>query len=453
MGLKRDSILDMDITDFYSEIKSKERFNGQRAKLIPTYKLGDEMALTSTFLASLKLIKEFRKFIHSAVNLTNSGKVHVFTEFVFIEENKRVDGLIIIERGSKIVDAALLEMKNGKSELDSQQITDYMDIAGKYSIPRLITVSNQFVSHPTQSPLVGIKQKKCVDLYHLSWSYILTLAYVLLTDNETNIADPDQVEIMKEVVDYFENTKSGVLGFSEMKPGWSNVSERMVKGEKLKKDDNDVIEAVESWLQEERDMSLKLSRQLGSLVISGQNKYKNDLKGRLDEDRKKLCTEGKLDSMLRINGAASPITITSDFQKKSFEFKSSLTAPQDSKTLKGQVGWLKKQIKKMDDRNEESFFTLKSNLMIDIKIKNKQSQRKTIDELDQFCNDYKNDYLKEFEIVLICDLGSRFLQKRKVIDELEDTLSEYYKNVVKHLTKWVKPAPEIRNLAMDLQEA
>lgn len=115
------------------------------------------MALTSTFLSSLRLIKEFRKTIHSVTSISNNGKIHVFTEFCFVEEgNKRIDGLIIIERSNQILDAAILEMKNGKSTLEEKQILDYIDIADKYSIPKLITVSNQFVSHPTQSPLTAI---------------------------------------------------------------------------------------------------------------------------------------------------------------------------------------------------------------------------------------------------------------------------------------------------------
>ena len=450
MGLKRDSIIGCDINSFLNDFRSKERYYGQKARLIPEYKLGDEMALTSSFLSSLKLIKEFRKFIFTALSINNSGKFHSFTEVCFVEENKRIDGLIVVERGGKIVDAALFEMKNGKSHLEHEQISNYLDIAEKYSIPRLVTISNQFVSHPEQSPISGIKPKKSVNMYHLSWSYILTLAYVLLTENDTNIEDSDQVEIMKEVVDYFEHPKSGVLGFTEMKDGWSRVSERLIKGENFVKDDKDIEEAVESWLQEEKDMTLKLSRQLGILVQSGNQKYRNDLKGRIDDEKKKLTAQGSLDSVLKISGAASPITVTADFNRRTFEFKSQLTAPQGSKTLKGQVGWLKRQLKKMEDRNEE-FSQIRKNLMIDLKVKNKKSMRKSLDELDLFSEKHKSDYLKEFEIILCCDLNSKFLQKRKVIEELERTLSDYYRYVISNMKKWVKPAPEIKNI--DIQDA
>jgi len=51
VGLKKE--------DFDSFINSGQ-ISRQKAKLIPTLKTGDEMALTSIFLSSLKLIKEYR---------------------------------------------------------------------------------------------------------------------------------------------------------------------------------------------------------------------------------------------------------------------------------------------------------------------------------------------------------------------------------------------------------
>ena len=160
MTPKNLSIIGYPFTDFQSMIRQGDRFRAQKAKLITTYKLGDEMANTSVFLAALKLVNEFRKTISSNFNLAASGKIHVFTEIEFIDfENKRIDGMICIERGGKIIDAALLEMKNGRNSLDLDQINAYIEIADAYKIPKLITVSNQFVSNPTQSPLTISKKR------------------------------------------------------------------------------------------------------------------------------------------------------------------------------------------------------------------------------------------------------------------------------------------------------
>ena len=205
--------------------------------------------------------------------------------------------MILIVRGGKIVDAVVIEVKNKSNELNPQQIIDYVKIAQAYKISKVLTISNQFVNFPTQSP-INIRTPKSVSLYHLSWSYILTLAHILLIDNDTNIEDEDQVEIMREVVHYFEAPKSGVVGFNRMKQGWVEVSQKINAGASLKIKDNAVDETVSSWIEEERDMALKLSRELGLLVKSGQKKYKNDLTARINYEKRKLVKERYLDSII-----------------------------------------------------------------------------------------------------------------------------------------------------------
>tara|TARA_B110000211_G_scaffold96515_1_gene112518 strand:+ start:552 stop:806 length:255 start_codon:yes stop_codon:yes gene_type:complete len=56
------------------QIKLKE------ARLIPLLKTGDEQALTSIFMASLKLIREFRNKIFKDVKLKRNGRIYFFNE-------------------------------------------------------------------------------------------------------------------------------------------------------------------------------------------------------------------------------------------------------------------------------------------------------------------------------------------------------------------------------------
>ena len=44
-------------------------------------------------------------------------------------------------------------------------------------------------------------------------------------DNEDDIEDVDQVELMKEVLHYMSDSRSGVNGFNQMSDGWTQVSE------------------------------------------------------------------------------------------------------------------------------------------------------------------------------------------------------------------------------------
>ena len=227
----------------------------REARLIPILKPGDEMALTSVFLTSIRLIKEFRKMILSTSKITSNGKIFVYTEVIFPDsQDSRIDGLLLVVKGGMIKDAAIFEMKNNHNELEQDQIERYIKLARIFNIPNLITISNQFVSDPTQFP-INIRIPKSVSTYHFSWSYLLTLAHILLFDNDTNIEDSDQVEIMQEVVHYFESPKSGVLGFNRMKPGWKEVIEKINSGTRLKAIDSDVEQTIQSWQQEEKDMA------------------------------------------------------------------------------------------------------------------------------------------------------------------------------------------------------
>jgi hypothetical protein len=104
----------------------------------------------------------------------------------------------------------LLEVKTNRNDLDEKQISEYLNIAKEYGISKFLTISNQFVAFSIQSP-TNIQPPKHVTLYHLSWTYILTIANILIADNETNIEDVDQLEVMKEIAVYFESKKSGIL--------------------------------------------------------------------------------------------------------------------------------------------------------------------------------------------------------------------------------------------------
>ena len=443
MGTSISGLIGMPISAFLDLVEEKKLVTVKRARLIPIYKAGDEQALTSLFLAAMRLVKEFRNEILSAVGMSKSGKIHVFTEVNFKEfKGEQPDGLILVVSGGKIKDAALLEMKNKKSTLSEDQISRYLDVAKQYNIPKMITVSNQFVSIPTQSP-ISVKVPKNISLYHLSWSYILTIANILLFDNKNNIADADQVEIMKEVVAYLENDISGVLGFTEMKSGWKEVVNKINMGSALIKKDPDVLDTVSSWLQEERDMALILSRELGLLVRSGIPKFKKSQLGRINYEVKNLIDNKALVSTLQISGAVSDLSVIAHFERRNIEMNVSLLPPQD-KTLRGQIGWIRIQLQICERKNVTDFTQISSELGVDIGIKYQQMPiRYSLEKLDEAIDDLRGREIKRFEISLIRDLGRKFESRRGIVQNIESMLVDFYRLVVQHLKKWEKPAPKM----------
>lgn len=442
MDKKLTKILGMKKVDFDSFIETGE-IQARDASLIPVHKLGDEMALSSVILSSLRLIKEFRKHILSAAKISTGGNLYVYTEVSFKEyPESRVDGMLLVVKSGTIKDAAIFEMKNGNNELLQDQIDKYVVLAKNYSIPKLITISNQFVTEPSQSPL-SIRKTKSFLAYHFSWSYLLTIAHILLFDNDTNIADQDQVEIMREVIRYLENGKSGICGFTQMKPGWKSVVEKINSGTRLRMSDVDVDETVISWLQEEKDLALILSRRLGLFVRSGEARYKGKLKNRIEDDKKKLLAKKCLTSNLRIRGAVSDIRISALFEKRIISLAVSLAVPRNKK-LRGQIGWIKKQLDKCRKRSEEDFDKIRNEIRIDILFKNTSKfDRVTITGLDSIYDDIRGREIKEFRILQIRDFGKNFSSRYKFVEILEAMLVDYFKKIVQHLDKWEQPAPKI----------
>jgi len=367
----------------------------------------------------------------------------MYTEVEFILfERKRVDGLILVFRGKKIIDALLLEVKNKDSELETEQLQVYLEIAKAYGIPNLLTVSNQFVSFPTQSP-INIRIPKQVSAYHLSWSFILTIANILLAENDNNIANVDQIEIMKEVVSYFESPNSGIIGFTLMKPGWIELTKKANAGTSLNLSEPCVEDTVSSWLQEERDMALILSRELGLLVKSGKTKFKNDLSARIKYEKKKLISNLYLESKLQIEHAAAPLEIRAFFARKNIEMSVKLSPPLDKK-IRGQISWIRNQLKRSEKKDPPLFEALKPDLIIEIYLKFISAPiRLPFNELDSAVERIGSREIKSFNIVFLKYLGRNFESRKRVVQIIEKMLIDYYQGVLQHLKRWEKPVPQI----------
>lgn len=424
----------------------------RRARLIPVARPGDEVALASVILSAIKLIEEFRRLTTSDLKMPQGGQLYAYTEVTFPEfPESRIDGLIIVVKGGKIKDAALWEMKNGNSILDKDQVERYLQVAKAYGIPRLVTLSNQFVSAPTQSPL-QLKVPKGIVLYHFSWSYLLTLSHILLAEKDHSISDEDQVHIMKEVVSYLEHKKSGTNGFHQMKPGWSSVIEQINSGARLRVKDPAVAEAIESWHQEEQDVALILSRNLGLLVESGVKKHRHNLQGRLDADTKQLIDKSTLSSTCRIRGAVSDLAIEAHFKRRTIEMHVSLLPP-TAMGVKGQLGWLKRQLSQCQKRNPEQYELVSSGLLVEVWIKSaRAAERAQVGQLDGLLKHLKGREIRELRVIHFEDFGKAFSSRVKFVERLEQMALSFYTGIVQNLVNWEPPAPKIEKSSIEEED-
>lgn len=434
----------------FDQFVKDQKIHLRSARLIPLINPGKEEALTSIFLSALTLVNEFRSDILSVLGMPKGGKLYVYTEVVFPDtEKQRIDGLILVVKGGVIKSATILEMKNGAATLDKDQINNYLKIAKLFQIPKMVTVSNELVLEPTQSPLGTKKTPKGVELFHLSWQFIRTLARIRLFENDKNIEDEDQVRIMNEVVRYLENEKSGVGrgGFSQMKSGWKNVSEKVTNQATLKKTDEDLLQTIDSWIQEERDLALKLSCELGDLVRTDARKYKGNIQARIDDDVNAFLKTQSLSSTLSVQAAVSDITIRANFQYRTVEMSVDVNPPQD-KTLRGQLGWIKGQVenrqlkKKLSE--EQSKPSILTDLFVELGFKNtRKPYRFPYDRLEYQAEECKGKEIKKVSIVHIKNFGRNFGSAKKFIVMIETMLPIFYKEIIQHLKNWVKPAPQI----------
>ena len=415
--------------------------NFQEARLIPLLKTGDEGALTSTFLSSIKLIKEYRDSIFKEIKFPRGGKAYYLTEVTFkdIDKTCRFDGLIIVVKGKKISDAVAFEMKNKNNSLEKIQIERYISVLKKIGVKKLVTVSNEFVSNSSQSPLKIDKAAiRNFSLFHFSWTYLMTQGQILLFDNETNIEDEDQVEIMKEVLYYIDAPKSGVSGYHKMKDGWKNTIEKITDRITIKHEESDVIEAIESWHEEERDMALLLSRKLGVFVKSTQRSASS-----INDDAKRLKANSELLGNLSIKNSVSDIKIRLDFEVKTVSMSVNVLPPQDKGT-KARITWITKQLENAKKRNELVFNKISDDLLLEADVKHaRQNIRVSISDIETILEETNGKEIQSFNVVLMSKFKAKFSSNKGFITEIESMILEYYAGIVQYLTNWDRPAPKL----------
>ena len=444
---KLNKLIGLKKSEFDSFIKAqqtnqKPQIQVRPSRLIPLLKAGDEMALTSIFLSSLKLIKEFRDNLFKEIKFPKGGKSFYYTEVSFpdSEFKERIDGLIINVSSGIIKDAVFFEMKNGKDSLNKIQIEQYIKIARNFKVDKLVTISNEFVSDPKESPIEKLKVPSSFNLYHFSWTFIQTLAQILLFDNDENIEDEDQVNIMQEVVNYFEHPNSGLLGYSSMHDDWTKVCSKINNNEKINKDDGVIRNAVRSWHQEEKDLALLMSKNLGVAVKSSIKKGSSSIV----DDIKKLINTQSLTGFLIVKDALSKIEIDLDFNKKTVTLSAFLIPPMDKKN-KGKVSYLFNQLEKCKRNEGELYNEVENEIYITPHFKSLKSQD-NYSLMDMLNGDFRkyND-IQKFKILMIKNFKGNFSSKKRFVSELESSTLKFYEAIIQHLSNWKKPPPKVDN--------
>ncbi len=437
---KLNKIIGIKKIDFDSYVKSWE-IQLQYAKLIPLLKTGDEMALTSIFLTTLKLVKEYRDSFFRDIKFPKWWKTFYYTEICIPSLGKsRIDGLIINVSKWKIVQAAFFEMKNKRNTLDSTQIKQYIDISKKLWISRLITISNQFVPNPTHSP-INIRVPKAINLLHFSWTDLRTKWHLLLFKNSDVIQDADQMEVMREVLHYMGNTLSGISGYTQMDTNWKQLVENVQAKKALKKTDETISKSILSWYEEEKDIALLMSRRLWVLVKSSSKTEKS-----LQQDIQTFIKKNHIKWLLNVKNSVSDIKIFLEFERKAALMSVRVRPPQDRWTT-AQINWLIRQLNSCKEKANPIYCSIENQLWVEVNVKYAQANIKIkASELDTLVEITKWKEINDFYVVYVWEFWRSFASNKKFVELIEKMTLEFYEAIVQYMTNWNAPTPKLEAL-------
>lgn len=418
---------------------------GEPARLFPALSETQKEGRTlSIFLACMASVRELRGTLLESTGqrLGKRTKFHAFTEVVLKSdtetERDRPDGLLVVEKQSGEW-RALVEAKVGKSYLTSDQVERYVRLAKAHKIDAVITVSNQFTPTPKHHPCAPKQQLlKSVDLFHWSWSYVLSRAHLLTV--EEDVEDDDQFYILRELSRFLAHPSAGVSSFTSMNSEWKSAVSTIRSEGKLAKSSDDAQRTIQAWHEESQDLALKLTMKLEVPVrVKISKRHKDDPKVRFQDDIATLCESEQLICEYGIPDAADDMRLVANIRSRTIVVSMSLKAPTDRVSTSARVNWLLRQFSTEDAR---SFF------ICAFWPGRAHPTQKSVEELLRDPKAIQADNPKltptRFEVRYVNECGVRFSGQRTFIEEVEKSAPHFYREVGQHLRSWSPQAPKVK---------
>lgn len=368
----------------------------------------------------------------------NRSKVTCRTEVVF-KSNKelRPDGLITVD-SSRTNWNAIVEFKVG-GVLETPQVENYLKLARANKVNAVITISNDLAPDPNSSPIkVDKRLIRSVELYHFSWMYIFTQAELLL--QEDAVKDGAQRFILQEFARFLVHKSTGIKGYESMPEVWPELVQKVRDKAKLSSRDICLIDSVDGWIQEERELSLILSRQTG---VNCCVKRKRGVTG-IDKIReghlKTLVDQSMLSASIQIPNAASDLDVLCNLPSRSIFVQMNIKAPKDRKRHTSSLNWLLKQLTEVTDTD----ITIRVNWPSRV-----ASTEEKLDVLrmapEGILFERQGLLPNSFDVIFRKELNANFNSRKKIITILESMVSEFYREAGSLLTAWVAKAPVSRD--------
>jgi len=420
------------------------------ARLIPTSGIGgqpeQERRATSALLAVMRAVPEFGRAL-LAYTGAPGGRISTFTEVQLKDADGKVsipDGAIVVERG-KTRWRCLVEVKTGGALLEAEQIGRYLDLARLHDFQAVLTISNQIVAAPTESPVsVDARRLRRLTLWHLSWWRILTEA--VLQHQHRGVSDPDQAWILGELIAYLDHERSGAGGFEDMGEHWVAVRDAARQGT-LRASDRGVRDVAARWEQFIQYLCLGLRQDLGREVVALLPR-RSEATARMEAAVKALVQTGKLEAAIRVPDAAGPLELEADLRSRQLTTGVEIQAPREGRP-KTRVNWLLRQLREApaDLRIDVRFVAAKETTSLLLRDVAEHPER-----LLSPANPHREP--RSFRLALSREMGAkRGKSPGSFVHATRQQTLDFYRQVVQGLHPWTASPPRLPEPAMEVGQA
>jgi hypothetical protein len=419
--------------------------SGEAARLIPVVADSSrEIRATSVLLAAMQAVPAFARALLATIGQSYPTRATLrgFTETKFQSKDSapdcRPDGYLLLSRGDKLIWSAFIEAKIGQAVLEEEQIKRYVALAKVQQVPVLITISNQFVALPAHHPVRLPKTlARHVQVFHWSWMHILTEALLLM--NSEDLANETERFVLSETIRYFSHPSVGASTHDQMNPEWRELVSRVQTGAPLSRTSDMVLNTVDAWHQETRDLALLMTRQLSQVVALKLSRSEQKDPGiRVKQDVERLAKSYRLECAFTVPNAASSISLRCDLRRRSIELGMTIDAPTDRQRATSRINWLLKQLAK----TEPEGVYVRANWPG--RIPTSQAPLAAVRTNPALLLPESSTALPTtFEVVLIRDLAGKFSGRKTFLEEVEAALPHFYQQVGQHLRAYTPRPPRV----------
>ena len=424
----------------------------QAARLIPTAGIKgareQEQRATSALLSVMEAVPEFGRELVGDLGAPKGKrtKLHTYVE-VFLDDGSggtvRPDGAIIADSGKRRW-SALVEVKTGTDQTNTEQVLKYVDAAIREGFDGVLIIDNNILGGADDVPGEIPKNKlRTVQVWQLSWWRIVTEA--ILQHDYRGVSDPDQAWILSELIAYLSHERSGVAELGDMGPSWVKVRDG-ARHNALNKRQSEVGDIARRWEQFVHWVALGFTQETGVDVTP--ERVKTDLAERIEETKDELVDKGVLSMRLRIPDAVGPLSLTADLRAQMVTTSVSIKAPGEGRP-DTRVRWILRQLKDAPDdlRIETRFVGLKRTTAV-LLGEVREDEKKVL-----LPDDQKREP-REFHLSLARPMGiKRGSGQGGFITETRQQAIDFYRELFQQLTEWRPKAPKLREARTESKPA